>query len=137
MPTGTSGLGMTHSASPPFEIGVVRHHPGAHGARHGQERTLARNSARRGQGGRRNVRAQPAADRQAVVESYFNYDAFRGIPIDERGGPRSAGEARYNEQTSLMMRELESPGYVTQKLEHLLIGYTGTMGSYVMAAADG
>lgn len=47
-------------------------------------------------------------------------------------------EARYNEQTSLLMRELEEiSGLSPKQLEHLLIGYTGTMGSYVMAAADG
>ena len=32
---------------------------------------------------------------------------------------------------------LAKPWHVTQKLEHLLIGYTGTIGSYVMATADG
>ncbi|WP_270835506.1 LPD38 domain-containing protein [Aeromonas sp. QDB30] len=73
-----------------------------------------------------------------LVESYFNYDAFRGIPIENAQDLAVQAEARYNEQTSLMMRELgETLGMSPKKLEHLLIGYTGTMGSYVMAAADG
>ena len=73
-----------------------------------------------------------------LVEAAFNYDSFRGGPID---GPQELAvkaEARYNEQTSLLMRELgELSGLSPKQLEHLLIGYTGTMGSYVMAAADG
>ncbi|WP_323894461.1 LPD38 domain-containing protein [Aeromonas veronii] len=73
-----------------------------------------------------------------IVEAAFNYDSFRGGPID---GPQDLvvrAEARYNEQTSLLMRELgELSGFSPKQLEHLLIGYTGTMGSYVMAAADG
>ncbi|WP_429060953.1 LPD38 domain-containing protein [Aeromonas hydrophila] len=73
-----------------------------------------------------------------LVESYFNYDAFRGGPIDNAQDLAVQAEARYNEQTSLMMRELgDTLGMSPKKLEHLLIGYTGTMGSYVMAAADG
>jgi hypothetical protein len=73
-----------------------------------------------------------------LVESYFNYNAFRGIPIENAQDLAVQAEARYNEQTSLMMRELgETLGMSPKKLEHLLIGYTGTIGSYVMAAADG
>ncbi len=73
-----------------------------------------------------------------LVESYFNYDAFRGIPIENAQDLAVQAEARYNEQTSLMMRELgETLGMSPKKLEHLLIGYTGTIGSYVMATADG
>ncbi|WP_235656255.1 LPD38 domain-containing protein [Aeromonas caviae] len=73
-----------------------------------------------------------------LVESYFNYDAFRGIPIENAQDLAVKVEARYNEQTSLMMRELgEATGMSPKKLEHLLIGYTGTIGGYVMATADG
>ncbi|MDM5117182.1 LPD38 domain-containing protein [Aeromonas hydrophila] len=73
-----------------------------------------------------------------LVESYFNYDAFRGGPIENAQDLAVQAEARYNEQTSLMMRELgEATGMSPKKLEHLLIGYTGTIGGYVMATADG
>ncbi|TNI07429.1 hypothetical protein CF104_03905 [Aeromonas jandaei] len=73
-----------------------------------------------------------------LVESYFNYDTFSGGPIENAQDLAVKAEARYNEQTSLMMRELgEAMGMSPKKLEHLLIGYTGTIGGYVMAAADG
>lgn len=73
-----------------------------------------------------------------MVEAAFNYDSFRGGPIDSPQELAVKAEARYNEQTSLLMRELgELSGFSPKQLEHLVIGYTGTMGSYVMAAADG
>ncbi|MDM5138438.1 hypothetical protein OB959_01310 [Aeromonas bestiarum] len=73
-----------------------------------------------------------------VVESYFNYDSFRGGPIENAQDLAVKAEARYNEQTSLLMREVgEAMGVSPKKLEHLLIGYTGTIGSYIMASADG
>lgn len=73
-----------------------------------------------------------------LVEAAFNYDTFRGGPIDSPQDLAVKAEARYNEQTSLLMRELgELTGFSPKQLEHLVVGYTGTMGSYVMAAADG
>ncbi|ENC9557669.1 hypothetical protein ABLF39_003535 [Aeromonas hydrophila] len=73
-----------------------------------------------------------------MVEAAFNYDSFRGGTIDSPQDLAVKAEARYNEQTSLLMRELgELSGFSPKQLEHLVIGYTGTMGSYVMAAADG
>lgn len=73
-----------------------------------------------------------------LVEAAFNYDTFRGTPIDSPQDLAVKAEARYNEQTSLLMRELgEMSGLSPKQLEHLVIGYTGTMGSYVMATADG
>ncbi|WP_414626939.1 LPD38 domain-containing protein [Aeromonas hydrophila] len=73
-----------------------------------------------------------------MVEAAFNYDSFRGGPIDSPQDLAVKAGARYNEQTSLLMRELgELSGFSPKQLEHLVIGYTGTMGSYVMAAADG
>ncbi|MEH8253415.1 LPD38 domain-containing protein [Aeromonas veronii] len=73
-----------------------------------------------------------------VVETTVNYDFFKGGPIDGPQDLNVMAEARYNEQTSLLMRELgELTGFSPKQLEHLVIGYTGTMGSYVMAAADG
>ncbi|MEH8151374.1 LPD38 domain-containing protein [Aeromonas caviae] len=73
-----------------------------------------------------------------VVETTVNYDFFKGGSIDGPQDLNVQAEARYNEQTSLLMRELgELTGFSPKQLEHLVIGYTGTMGSYVMAAADG
>ncbi|WP_419465243.1 LPD38 domain-containing protein [Aeromonas caviae] len=73
-----------------------------------------------------------------MVEATVNYNFFQGGPIDGPQDLNVQAEARYNEQTSLLMRELgELTGFSPKQLEHLVIGYTGTMGSYVMAAADG
>ncbi|MDF8330605.1 hypothetical protein P5G63_19780 [Aeromonas salmonicida] len=73
-----------------------------------------------------------------MVEAAFNYDSFRGGPIDGPQDLAVRAEARYNEQTSLLMRELgELSGFSPKQLEHLVIGYTGTIGSYIMASADG
>ncbi|HHO0882150.1 TPA: LPD38 domain-containing protein [Aeromonas hydrophila] len=73
-----------------------------------------------------------------MVEAAFNYDTFRGSPIDSPQDLAVQAEARYNEQTSLLMRKLgEVSGFSPKQLEHLVIGYTGTIGGYVMATADG
>lgn len=73
-----------------------------------------------------------------VVETTVNYDFFKGGPIDGPQDLNVQAEARYNEQTSLLMRELgELTGFSPKQLEHLVIGYTGTIGGYVMATADG
>ncbi|CAJ1921109.1 LPD38 domain-containing protein [Aeromonas jandaei] len=73
-----------------------------------------------------------------MVEAAFNYDTFRGGPIDSPQDLAVQAEARYNEQTSLLMRKLgEVSGFSPKQLEHLVIGYTGTIGGYVMATADG
>ena len=46
-------------------------------------------------------------------------------------------EARYDDRTSLLMRELgELTGWSPKKLQHIAEGYTGTMGAYVLAAGD-
>ena len=73
-----------------------------------------------------------------LAESYFNYDMFRGTPIENMSDLNVNPEARYDERTSLLMRELgELSGMSPKKLEHVILGYTGTMGGYVMAMADG
>ncbi|HFT7660991.1 TPA: LPD38 domain-containing protein [Aeromonas veronii] len=73
-----------------------------------------------------------------AVEASVNYDFFKGAPIDSPQDLAVQAEARYSEQTSLLMRELgELSGFSPKQLEHLLMGYTGTLGAYVMAAADG
>ncbi|MFL9590418.1 LPD38 domain-containing protein [Aeromonas schubertii] len=72
-----------------------------------------------------------------MSEAYFNYDPFRGGPIENFADQSVMPEARYSEQTSLLMRELgELTGMSPKKLEHLVVGYTGTLGGYVLSAAD-
>ena len=72
-----------------------------------------------------------------LTESYFNYDMFRGEPIENMSDLNVAPEARYDERTSLLMRELgQITGLSPKKLEHIVTGYTGTIGAYVMGAGD-
>ena len=72
-----------------------------------------------------------------LTESYFNYDMFRGAPIENMSDLNVAPEARYDERTSLLMRELgQITGLSPKKLEHIVTGYTGTIGAYVMGAGD-
>ncbi|GAA4493425.1 LPD38 domain-containing protein [Pseudaeromonas paramecii] len=72
-----------------------------------------------------------------ISEAYFNYDPFRGGPIDNLSDLNVRPEARYDDRTSLLMRELgELTGWSPKKLQHIVEGYTGTMGAYVLAAGD-
>lgn len=73
-----------------------------------------------------------------IIEAAANYDFFKGEGIDGPQDLAVQAQARYDDHTSLLMRELgELSGFSPKQLEHLLIGYTGTVGAYVMAAADG
>lgn len=48
-----------------------------------------------------------------------------------------APEARYDERTSLLMREIgQITGLSPKKLEHIVTGYTGTIGAYVVGICD-
>ena len=72
-----------------------------------------------------------------LAESYFNYDMFRGAPIENMSDLNVAPEARYDERTSLLMRELgQITGLSPKKLEHIVTGYTGTIGAYVVGICD-
>ncbi len=72
-----------------------------------------------------------------LVEVGFNYDMFRGAQIDNMSDQNKLPEARYDERTSILMRELgELTGFSPKKLEHLVTGYTGGMGAFVMGISD-
>ncbi|WP_421186885.1 LPD38 domain-containing protein [Aeromonas enteropelogenes] len=72
-----------------------------------------------------------------IVESYTNYDFFKESPIENMVDLEMNAEARYDDKTSLLMREVgETLGLSPKQLEHLFLGYTGTLGSYLMAATD-
>ena len=72
-----------------------------------------------------------------LTESYFNYDMFRGAPIENMSDLNVAPGARYDERTSLLMRELgQITGLSPKKLEHIVTGYTGTIGAYVVGICD-
>lgn len=72
-----------------------------------------------------------------IAEAYVNYDFFRGGPIENMADENLLAEARYNDQTSLMMRAIgEATGLSPKKLDHIVQGYTGTLGAYVLGATN-
>ncbi|MBE4617393.1 LPD38 domain-containing protein [Vibrio navarrensis] len=72
-----------------------------------------------------------------LVEAYFNYSMFRGQPIENIADLSMMPEARYNERTSITMREIgELTGMSPKKLEHIFNGYLGTVGSYTLWMSD-
>lgn len=72
-----------------------------------------------------------------IAEVAFNYDIFKGRAIESQYDARLRPEARYDERTSLAMRELgDTLGISPKKAEHLVRGYLGSMGAYAMMAAD-
>lgn len=72
-----------------------------------------------------------------LVEAYFNYSMFRGQPIENMADLSMMPEARYNERTSITMREIgELTGMSPKKLEHIFNGYLGTVGSYTLWMSD-
>lgn len=72
-----------------------------------------------------------------IAEAYVNYDFFKGGPIENMADSNLLAGARYNNQTSLLMREIGEAANISPKmLDHLVMGYTGTLGSYVMGATN-
>ncbi|KNH58045.1 LPD38 domain-containing protein [Vibrio cholerae] len=72
-----------------------------------------------------------------LFEAAINYSQFKGAPIENMADLSLAPEARYNEQTSITMREIgELTGLSPKKLEHIYNGYLGTVGGYVLSVSD-
>ncbi|UXD25284.1 hypothetical protein FORC065_2480 [Yersinia enterocolitica] len=72
-----------------------------------------------------------------IAEAYVNYDFFKGGPIENLADSHLVAGARYNNQTSLLMREIgEATNLSPKMLDHLVMAYTGTLGSYVMGATN-
>ncbi|MCX2533693.1 hypothetical protein OQ486_09410 [Plesiomonas shigelloides] len=71
------------------------------------------------------------------MEVFFNYDMFRAAPIESMSDLNVKPEARYNENTSETLRAVgEATGMSPKKMEHLVRGYFGTMGMWVMGISD-
>lgn len=71
------------------------------------------------------------------MEVFFNYDMFRAAPIESMSDLNVKPEARYNENTSETLRAVgEVTGVSPKKMEHLVRGYFGTMGMWVMGISD-
>ncbi|QPS88840.1 hypothetical protein I6G46_07725 [Serratia plymuthica] len=72
-----------------------------------------------------------------IAEAYVNYDFFKGGPIENMADSNLIAGARYNDQTSLLMREIGGATNLSPKmLDHIIQGYTGSLGAYVMGATN-
>ncbi|WP_145487994.1 LPD38 domain-containing protein [Yersinia aleksiciae] len=72
-----------------------------------------------------------------IAEAYVNYDFFKGGPIENMADSNLIAGARYNDQTSLLMREVGQATNISPKmLDHIVMGYTGSLGGYVMGATN-
>lgn len=72
-----------------------------------------------------------------IAEAYVNYDFFKGGPIENMADSNLMAGARYNDQTSLLMREVGQATNMSPKmLDHIVMGYTGSLGGYVMGATN-
>ena len=72
-----------------------------------------------------------------ATESFMNYDTFGMRPIDSFGDLRKRPEDRYNRYTTETAKTLgKALGLSPNKIEHLIRGYAGTLGGYVLAASD-
>ena len=78
---------------------------------------------------------------QPIRELQANRNFFMGTPIEDMADEGKLPEARYDERTSALAKaagQLTGPalGVSPKQLDHLVKGYTGTMGAYVLAMGD-
>ncbi|EOV0998732.1 LPD38 domain-containing protein [Edwardsiella piscicida] len=72
-----------------------------------------------------------------LAENLVNYDFFSGNPIEGMADANLLAGARYDQRTSLLARQVgEQLGWSPKKIDHLITGYTGTLGAYVLGAMD-
>ncbi|EOV3371228.1 hypothetical protein OSZ62_17040 [Edwardsiella ictaluri] len=72
-----------------------------------------------------------------LAENLVNYDFFSGNPIEGMADANLLSGARYDQRTSLLARQAgEQFGWSPKKIDHLITGYTGTLGAYVLGAMD-
>jgi hypothetical protein len=82
-----------------------------------------------------------------VLDIYANKDSFTGRPIEGMGMERLQPEMRYNQRTSMLARAASTAGNAATgvvgkpflspaQLDHLVRGYFGWLGSFVVAGAD-
>ncbi|MER2492325.1 LPD38 domain-containing protein [Catenovulum sediminis] len=71
------------------------------------------------------------------LEAYMNHSFFKDGPIEGLGDQFKRPQDRYSLYTSETAKALGSAlGFSPKKIEHLVQGYLGTMGMYVIGAAD-
>lgn len=78
---------------------------------------------------------------QPIRELQANRNFFRDMPIEDMADEGKLPEARYDERTSALSRtlgQLTGPvaGLSPKQLDHLVMGYTGTLGGYVLAMSN-
>lgn len=72
-----------------------------------------------------------------VTEAAFNFDSFTQRPIDSKSDEGKLPEARYNDQTSMIMREIgEAFGVSPKRLQHVFEGYLGGVGAMLLSSGD-
>jgi hypothetical protein len=72
-----------------------------------------------------------------IMENTTNYSMFTGQPIVSRGLNDIAPQFQYNQNTTELAKELGKEfGYSPMKIDHLISGYTGTMGLYTAQMLD-
>ncbi|MEL4360966.1 LPD38 domain-containing protein [Shewanella algae] len=72
-----------------------------------------------------------------AVEVMVNRSFFKGSPIEGMGDEQRQPGDRYSVHTSDVARELGQLLNISpKKIEHLVNGYTGTLGGYVLGMAD-
>ncbi|MGB1978660.1 MAG: LPD38 domain-containing protein, partial [Pseudoalteromonas tetraodonis] len=72
-----------------------------------------------------------------AVESTMNHSFFKGSPIEGMADQNKQAEDRYNAYTSDTAKAIAQQfGVSPKKVEHLIKGYTGTIGGYVLGASD-
>lgn len=78
---------------------------------------------------------------QPIRELQANRNFFRDMPIEDMADEGKLPEARYDERTSALSRALgqmtgPALGLSPKQLDHLVMGYTGTLGGYVLAMSN-
>lgn len=71
------------------------------------------------------------------VETSLNRSFFRDAPIEGMADQNKQAEDRYSAHTSDIAIAIgKQLGWSPKKIEHVIKGYTGTIGSYVLGASD-
>ncbi|WP_139231006.1 LPD38 domain-containing protein [Geopseudomonas sagittaria] len=78
---------------------------------------------------------------QPIRELQANRNFFRDMPIEDMADEGKLPEARYDERTSTLSRALGQvtgpvAGLSPKQLDHLVMGYTGTLGGYVLSMSN-
>lgn len=72
-----------------------------------------------------------------IAETYVNYNFFTGNPIENMSDANLIAKARYDDRTSMIAREIgELTGLSPKQIDHVVQGYTGSLGGYIMGASD-